>query len=281
MTAREARRKAEQMLLNHHIPDSRQEADRLLTHITGRRLREGSFVLSAEQETQFFALVVRRGAGEPLQYLLGRWPFMQRELEVGPGVLIPRQDTETLCESAIALAKESGEQRGRALDLGSGTGAIALALYDALPGWDITALENSSEALAYLRRNTVGTSVEVVEEDLFQYQKQLPPSAFHMILSNPPYLTTHEMQHLQTEIAYEPAAALQGGEDGLLYYSHIIPAYSVALKEGGWLGFEIGETQGPAVEQLFRQTGYNDICSLQDLSGNTRCVFGRKTKTTK
>ena len=273
VTLQAARASLKQLLTAAEIQTPALEANLLLEAATGRRMEppyEGA--LSEEEWGRAFSFAKKRCEGFPIQYLLGRWPFMDFELAVGPGVLIPRQDTETVCEQAIALAKKMAAPPACILDLCSGSGAIALAMKRAFPAAQVTAVELSQEALFYLRLNGEGALL-VKQGDVFTYQSCLAAGSVQLLTANPPYLTEGEMACLQREVTFEPAMALAGGEDGLLFYRHIARAYRPALSPGGVLVFEIGALQRQAVEEICRREGYSAVGCKKDLAGNDRCVF--------
>lgn len=259
--------------------DPRREARMLLAHQLNTdemSLRLAPLRLVERPEAEAFAaLCQRRAAGEPLQYLLGRWEFFGLDFAVGPGVLIPRPETELLVELAQELL--AGNPAPCLADLCSGSGCIAVAAAKTIPHAAVTAVELSPQALPYLRKNVAAHAapVEVVEGSVLQ-PDLLEGRAFDLILSNPPYVTAEEMASLQPELRHEPQMALQGGEDGLLFYRALPAICRPLLKQGGWLAFEIGCTQQQAVEQFLAAAGYRDIQCRRDLAGLPRVVLGRK-----
>ncbi len=236
-------------------------------------------LVPAEQLQQ---LVLRRAEHEPLQYLLGSQPFLDFELAVAPGVLIPRADTECVALQAIALGKkvyaDGTMSDGRLLDLCAGSGALALALAVHLQK-EVTAVELSDRAFSLLQQNIERVSaqlhcpkVQAVKADIFQFQQTLAPGSVGLIVSNPPYLTESEMRELQPEVQYEPSMALFGGQDGLDFYRHIAVGYREAVASGGVLIFEIGSDQAEAVRRILEQNGWRQVAVLQDEQGRDRCV---------
>jgi len=228
-----------------------------------------------EAEQRYLELCARRAAGEPLQYLLGRWEFYGLSFEVGPGVLIPRPETELLVDTALELL--SGAAAPRVADLCAGSGCVAAAVAAHLPaGGRVTAVEKFPRALEYLRRNTAGCpAVQVLEDDVLA-PAHPPRDPFDLICSNPPYVTAEEMTSLQPEVRREPAAALYGGQDGLDFYRAIPVVWRPMLRPGGWLALEIGSGQGPAVCGLLRRAGYARVECRSDLAGLPRVVLGQK-----
>ena len=229
------------------------------------------------------ALTARRVAREPLQYILGRWPFLDFELQVGPGVLCPRADTELLAEEGAK--RLAGKSSPAVLDLCAGSGCVGLGVKRLCPAAWVTCLEKSPEAFQYLERNAASAlprfdaarpAVTCVRGDVFEYQRQLAPESLDLILSNPPYVTDGEMEQLAPEVRREPAMALRADHEGLAFYEHIAPAYLPALRPGGWLAVEIGWQQGAAVQAIFRAAGYETVACIPDLEGRDRVVAGQK-----
>jgi len=259
--------------------DPRREARVLLAHILNideisLRLAPQREVSSQEAEA-FAALCARRAKGEPLQYLLGQWEFYGLPFVVGPGVLIPRPETELLVD--LALEKLAGKESPALADLCSGSGCIAVSVAKSLPHARVTAVELSNQALSFLRRNIAqnGVTVELVEGDVLQ-PDLLAGHSFDLILSNPPYISDAEMAVLQPEVCREPRMALWGGSDGLAFYAALPGICYPLLKADGWLAFEIGCTQQQAVEELMAAAGYRNILCQKDLSGLPRVVMGQK-----
>lgn len=218
-------------------------------------------------------LVKRRISGEPVQYIVGHWPFLDFELEVGEGVLIPRPETEQLAQMAIKFLE--GRQQPSTLDLCSGTGCIPIAIQRALPQCDTTAVELDETAIGYLERNTVqlAPGIHTVCADALKYSNELKDSSFDCITSNPPYLTPAEYDD-SNELSHEPRLAFVGGQDGLDFYRSIAPNYFSKLKIGGMLIFEIGDTQAQAVRDIMTDAGYKCVASTQDIFGLDRIVSG-------
>lgn len=206
----------------------------------------------------------RRLSGEPLQYILGEWEFMGLKLIMRPCALIPRQDTETVAEAALALAKERGFRT--ALDLCCGTGCIGISLA-ALGGLDVTMSDISGECVALARENAAkhGISAQFAEGDLFS---ALSGARFDLIVCNPPYIPSGDIESLQREVKNEPRRALDGGKDGLDFYRRISVQYQRHLNPGGALLLEIGFDQAEAVRGMF-----GGARVVKDLGGNDRCVI--------
>lgn len=251
------------------VPDARFDAAQLYRFVTGRdpRLDDGP---TPAESARLKALTARRAAREPLQYLLGEWDFLDFTLKVGPGVLCPRADTEVVCETAVALLQ--GVQAPVVLDLCAGTGCLGLGIARSCPGAQVTCVEKSDAAWAYLTANTAGTGVRAVQADVFRWYQTLAPDSVDLIVSNPPYLTAAEMQTLMPETAHEPAMALDGGADGLDFYRLLCSRYKEALRPGGWLVLEIGAAQAEAVLALGTAYGWQNGCCRKDYGGNDRVI---------
>lgn len=265
------------------VEDAAFDAACLMELVAGRNWRWEDRELTEAQQAQLEQLTGKRAERYPLQYLIGRWPFLDFELEVGPGVLIPRADTELLCETGAELL--AGKENPRVLDLCAGSGCVGLGLKRLVPTAQVTSLEKSPEAFGYLARNAVGAlqgfnpdrpAVQPVQGDVFTYQKELAPQSLELILSNPPYVTAEEMKTLEPELYFEPEMALEAEHAGLAFYEHIAPVYFPVLRPGGWLAVEIGCSQGTAVSRIFLAAGYCDVEVRKDLAGKDRVVLGKK-----
>lgn len=223
----------------------------------------------------------RRLNGEPLQYIIGEWEFYGLPFKVGKGVLIPRQDTETLVD--IALKKFNKCTDITVTDLCSGSGCIAVALEKNLSCKRVCCVEKSDMAIGYLRQNIKlnQSDAEVFHGDIFDKKiiETLPQS--DLIVCNPPYITAEEMKFLQQEVTFEPECALLGGEDGLDYYREITRIYKSKINEGGFLMFEIGQGQEDEVMRIMIQHGFKNVRARTDMCGIIRCVFGQKLTSTK
>ena len=239
------------------------------------QILEGRGVLTQQQQEQLRQLASRRLEGEPLQYLLGEWEFYGLTLKVGPGVLIPRPDTETLVEAGLSYLK--GRTGCRVLDLCAGTGCVGLAVERSAKNISaLYALEKEEAAFFYLKENLAAYESRIMP----LHQDGLAPGPeadrLDLILCNPPYLTGEDMESLQTEVRYEPPSALDGGEDGLDFYRRLTAVWKDRLVSGGLLAYEIGMGQQEDVTQILRQEGLEQIHWKEDLSGIVRVVAGRK-----
>ena len=274
MTIREALRCAEKMLLDAGVPDARLDAEYLLAGVLDAPrllvVASGETPLTNTRAEQYFTLIARRQGREPLQYILGTQPFMGCSFYVDERVLIPRQDTETLCEQALLNAPETGA----ALDLCTGSGALAVVIKKALPGLSVSASDVSEDALALARQNAAlnGVSVDFREGDLFA---PFEGERFSVIVSNPPYIPTGCLPSLQEEVRREPALALDGGTDGLSFYRRIAREAPDHLTEDGVLLLEIGCDQGQAVCGLLREAGFAAPQVVRDTAGRDRVVIAR------
>lgn len=255
------------------VPDARFDAAEIYRFVTGRDPRLDSGPTPAEAE-RLAALAVRRAEREPLQYLLGEWDFYGMTLKVGPGVLCPRPDTETVCEAALDCLQ--GQTHPVVYDLCAGTGCLGLAIARQYPGAAVTCVEKSDAAYHYLLANTQNTAVRPVQADVFSFWDTLPPDSADLIVSNPPYLTGEEMQNLMPETAREPAMALEGGADGLDFYRLLTDRYRRVLRPGGWLVMEIGYAQRSAVLALGQQHGWVHAECRRDPGGNDRAILLQK-----
>ena len=227
--------------------------------------------LTDSELAAYRAMVARRAKREPLQYILGSQEFMGLEFVVTPAVLIPRHDTETLVEEAVRRCQGGG----RALDIGVGSGCIAIALAKNLPGTEIFGVEQSPAALELAEKNAErnGVAVKLVAGSLFE---PFIGHKFDLIVSNPPYIPTDDLKTLQPEVRdYEPIQALDGGADGLDFYRLIVSAASDHLNPGGWLLFEIGIGQAEAVLGLLNKAGFGELFTAKDPNGIERVVGGR------
>lgn len=222
--------------------------------------------------------VSRRLSGEPLQYILGEWEFYGLPFYVGEGVLIPRQDTETIAELAVSFARARKGAGFLAADLCAGSGCIGITLAK-LAGVPVKLLELSEQALGYLRRNIELNGVQRLCEalcaDVLSEDAAGKLPSLDLIVTNPPYLTAQDMRELQTEVAHEPETALFGGEDGLDYYRRMIPLWGAKLRDGGMLAAEIGMGQEKDVMRIFEECGIAAQYK-KDLCGVVRVIYGIK-----
>ena len=270
MTIREALRLAAARLEQAGVPDADVDAAYLLASVlkedTLAMRINGHRELTEEQRAAFGQLCDRRAAREPLQYILGETEFMGLTFHVEPGVLIPRADTEILVEKALELMRPGA----CVLDIGTGSGAIAISLAKLGKSARVTAVDVSDKALEIARKNAEsnGVNVEFIKSDCFS---ALNGRKYDMIVSNPPYISDDEMRGLMPEVKLEPELALFGGADGLDFYRRISREAPGYLNEGGWLLFEIGWLQKDAVSALV-QTEIGEPFALRDYGQNWRVV---------
>lgn len=276
MTIREADRATVLALREAGVPDPEADARLIIAHITGlnglEALLNGDRQLEPEQEQRLMRLLLCREKREPLQYLLKSQCFYGLDFFVDGRVLIPRQETETLCELGIAFLRKLSLPR--ALDLCTGSGAIAVTLRHECPNADVTATDLSEDALAVARLNAErnGARVRFARGDLFA---PLCGERFDCILSNPPYIPRGECDSLQPEVLREPRMALDGGGDGLDFYRRIASEAGAHLNPEGMLAVEVGDGQADAVAALFTAATFTDVRVHNDLYGFARVVSAR------
>lgn len=254
----------------------RLDAQLLLAHTLQRSrawlIAHDDAPLSAEQQQAFAAGCRRRADGEPMAYLLGGREFRGLWLEVGPAVLVPRPDTEILVDWALERLSALPHAAPRVVDLGSGSGAVALAVKHAHPAASVTAVELSAHALALARRNgeRLGLSVQWLQGDWCQ---PLQGRRFDLVLSNPPYIAAAD-PHLGA-LRHEPLLALSPGGDGLGALQHIVTTAPAHLSAGGWLLLEHSHDQAEAVCGMLSSAGFAAVTTHHDLAGHARCSGGR------
>ena len=252
------------------VPDPRLDAEWLLSEVLGvsrlEMLLNKRRELTVAEAAAYEALLVRREGREPLQYILGSQSFMGFSLKTDSRALIPRNDTEALCEEALKYVRPGG----RVLDLCTGSGALAAAIKKLRPGAEVWAADISEAALALAKENAerLGAEVKFVQGDLFS---PVTGEKFHVIVSNPPYIPESLRGRLQAEVEREPALALFAGDDGLDFYRRIVQEAPAHLLPGGRLCLEIGDGQGNAVKALLYED-FADIQVLNDLNGLPRVV---------
>ena len=226
--------------------------------------------LTANELDGYRELVVRRARSEPVAYILGEWGFRRLTLAVDSRALIPRPETEIVAE--LALSHLRGLDSPTVLDVGTGTGAIALAVADECPGARVTAIDVSPAALELARENVARTGIEV---QLLQHDARtgLPGGPYDLVVSNPPYVAPEELPALMPDVReYEPHLALLG--DGLPEV--VARGASDVLRPGGWLVLEVGDGQAPGTAALLDELGYADVATAPDLTGRDRVVEGRR-----
>lgn len=229
--------------------------------------------LTLEQEQHFNELLTRRLTGEPVAYIVGEREFWSLPLKVSPSTLIPRPDTERLVE--VALDKTFGKA-GDILDLGTGTGAIALALASEMPNRNVTGIDLRPEAQQLASENAERLNITNTTFLNGSWFEPLPEnSRFSLIVSNPPYIEKDDPHLSQGDVRFEPITALVAEEKGLADIKHIADNARHYLEADGWLAFEHGYDQGDAVREIMQALGYLDVMTEKDYGGNDRVTLGR------
>jgi release factor glutamine methyltransferase len=259
----------------------RLDAQLLMLHALGREQSDRAWLITHDDEQlsepaalAFNGFCKRRVKGEPLAYIVGSKPFFGLDLQVDKRVLVPRPDTETLVEWVLALAP-TFNKIASVLDMGTGSGAIALALKHAKPDWQVTALDASSEALAVAQNNAkrLNLNVNFLQSSWFDALPESKITKFDVIVSNPPYIVEGDWH--MAALVHEPKQALTSGVDGLDDIRHIVSQAPPFLTSGGWLLLEHGFDQATAVRDLLSQRGFQQVQSQQDLAEIERCSGGQ------
>jgi release factor glutamine methyltransferase len=262
------------------VADSRIQAELLLRHALGcsrasllARLREP---VPAEASGHFFQLVERRRGRVPVQYIIGTQEFYGLSFRVSPAVLIPRPESEGLVEEAVRELGNTHEPH--IVDVGCGSGCIAVAIAHTLPDAELVAIDTSPPALAIARENAlshgVASRIEFLEGDLLA---PLQTGDVDAIVSNPPYIPDNELETLEPEVSeHEPRQALSGGTDGLSVIERLLPAADKALRRGGLFLMEIGHDQNDRVREIVESTGLDYLRTAADLAGIPRIIVARK-----
>ncbi len=229
--------------------------------------------VTEQEEQEYRALLEKRAECCPIAYLLGEKPFYGRDFCVKQGILIPRPDTEILVEQVLARIKEDDH----GIEIGVGSGAICVTLLCEKKSLKMTAVDVEEIPIEVTKKNALRYEVQnritLLQTSLFNGLE----GQFDFIVSNPPYITSEEILHLQKDVLlYEPKVALEGGEDGLKFYREIVKQGKNHLKEDGFFAFEIGAAQGMAVQEICKEEGFGNIVLYQDLSGLDRVVVAGK-----
>ena len=282
MTLRAWLVRAESELIRGPHPDrARRDAETLFLHMIGK---SRAWLLAHLDDdfggcaaVRYESLLRRRLNGEPIQYITGQVEFYGLPLHVTPDVLIPRPETEHLVERAIAFARQFTQPR--IVDVGTGSGAIAVALAHTLSEARVTAIDFSEAALAVAsrnaERNTLETRIAFLQGDLLD---PVADRRFDLVVSNPPYVPAADRNTLAVEVRdYEPALALFAGNDGLEVYRRLIPAAHDVLVPGGFVAFEIGYGQSEALRRLLSDAGFLDIEFTPDLQGIPRVATAHRS----
>ncbi len=281
-TVRELMRFAIDHLQKLGFDETRLTVELLLSHALGcQRIQlYTSFdkPLSKEELAKFRALYERRLVYEPVQYIVGHSNFMGLRLRVNPAVLVPRPETETLVELAMLECRDFGPGRGiSVIDLGTGSGNIAIALAKFVKNASIVSIDNSQQAVELARENAaaqnVGSQIEFSVMDMFEPVDQLLLKRFDILVSNPPYVSAEEWETLPTEVRrFEPKGALTDSKDGYEFHRRIVELAPFLLKNDGTLLVEVGFGQSRTVCEMMRKAGFRDVVSLPDLQGVQRVV---------
>lgn len=288
VTLRNVLREAADALSSNHIEQARLEAELLLAYVL--ELRKEDIIiypdreLTDPQEIKFQQLVERRCRKEPLAYIIGHREFWSMEFQVNSKVLIPRPETEEIIERLLNLAEDkTNEKVIRILDVGTGSGILAIVAASEFSKSRITAVDNSDDALEIAKKNAlqhqVADRIKFFKMDLMRDWTLPENDLYDTILSNPPYIPSRELEQLMPDVRdYEPREALDGGPDGLDCYRSIVEKAFPYLKPGGHLIFEVGDDQAGSVQQsLQTHGGWDAINIVQDLSGRDRVVSARRT----
>lgn len=276
---KDAYQNTKEILCDNNIENYAFEAKELFSKAFGKEPVYFDINSEADEEKceLLNSFIKRRIEGEPLQYILGEWEFYSLPIKVGKGVLIPRQDTEALVDTAIEIFKK--RHNITVIDLCAGTGCVGLALEKYLDIKELILVEKSECAIQYLRENVKfnNSKAKVFDGDVLDDRvvKKLPMA--DLIVSNPPYLTSEDMKSLQREVKFEPETALFGGDDGLDFYRKLSRLYKGKLNTGSWLMFEIGINQETDVSDILIANRYKNVRVKKDLCGVNRVVIGEKT----
>ncbi len=282
MTLNAVYKQGEKLLKEANIPDADFDSLYLLEHFFGTDrtalILHGDKTVDESLCERFFSAVEERKTGKPLQYIVGKWNFMGYDFYVGEGVLIPRDDTEIVVEAALDFLKDI--KNPRVIDLCSGSGAIAVSIAKMFPSSAVVALEYSDLAVEYLKKNIElngADNVRVFKGDVTKCYEDFENGIFDLVISNPPYIESEEIDTLQPELQFEPRMALDGGKDGLYFYRIISDKWSCKVKKGGMIAFEVGEEQFEPVAELVKKCGFENVTYRLDLQGYKRTVAGVRT----
>lgn len=272
-------KRASDYLAEFDIKDAYREAELIVTHclnINRIVLYKDNPDIPESIDTEIEAILQRRSKREPLQYILGYTEFYGLKIEVGPGVLIPRPETELLVEETVKRISNFDFQIAnlKILDLCTGSGCIALAIASAIPGIKVYGIDNSSESIKYALKNAKINNIQNVtffKSNLFESIGK--DFKFDLIVSNPPYVKKSDLSNLQPEVKdWEPLNALDGGNDGLDYYRIIIPEAKNYLKENGFIILELGISQAESIRKIAEIAGFKNIILIKDYLGIERIL---------
>lgn len=279
-TVRDVRDRVAAVLTRAGVPDPEVDAELLIGHVldVSRGRVQALTVLGSELEPaqveRIRELTERRAAREPLQHITGRAAFRSLELAVGPGVFVPRPETEQVAQFAIDALRSVAAPEPVAVDLGTGSGAIALALATEVPHARVFAVENSPEAFVWMRRNVDESGVENLRPVFIDLAEALPEldGTVDVVISNPPYVPDAAIPRDPEVRLFDPAAALYGGEDGLDVVRVISRVAQRLLRPGGTLVLEHGELQGAAIRELLTADGWRAAATHRDLTSRDRAT---------
>lgn len=235
----------------------------------------GGNIADEEKEKLFLEGVKKRALGFPLQYIIGKWTFMDIPFLVGEGVLIPRDDTEVLVREALKRIEDI--RSPKIIDLCSGSGTIAVTVAKARPDAEVIAIELSEQAFGYLEKNieiNKCKNITVIKGDIFKAFNDFADYSFDMVMSNPPYIKTDVIETLSKEVRHEPGLALDGGNDGMIFYNAIAENWLVKIKRGGLIALEIGEDLTDEIVALLKKNSVCDISVFKDMAELDRAIFG-------
>jgi release factor glutamine methyltransferase len=257
----------------------RVDAEWLMMHVLDctrtRLLTHADLRLTQAQCEQYQQFVVRRKTGEPVAYITGSRGFWTLDLRITPDVLIPRADTELLVEQVLALA--DNDQFRVVADLGTGSGAIALAIASERPDWRMIAVDSCDAALEVARKNARLNHLDHIEFYVGDWCNGLPEALQpHILVSNPPYIDADDPHLTAGDLRFEPLSALRAADNGLSDLRTLSNQAFLYLRDGGWVLFEHGYNQGAAVRQMLQISGFNTIKTLQDIGGQDRVTMGKK-----
>lgn len=277
MTIFEAYNSTKKKLEKIGIEDFVFEAKQIIKHITGldatRILTNYNKSLTQFQENNLTAILRQREIRYPLQYIFGEWDFYGRSFKVGPGVLVPRADTETLVEHSLKFL--SDKENPSVLDLCAGSGCIGITIGKEREKANVLMIEKYKEAISYAEKNIEKNSAQNVSIELGDvFEKSGAEKKYDLIVSNPPYIPIDEMDIVSPETKFEPETALIAENNGLQFYEAITENYKNSLKNGGMLCFEVGINESVKVAEILKNQGFTNIETLKDLNGIDRVVSG-------
>ncbi len=282
MTVEQWLKKGEDYLIERQVPEPRANVEFLMAEMLGvgrlTAVVQGLRALTVKESHQYWDWIKERGKRQPLAYILGHQPFLGIKIQVTQDSLVPRPETEELVIECERLLKAAKVTAPKILEIGTGTGCVAIALAQLLPQATVFATDLSEKALKLAEKNAianhVGTRIRFVHEDMFSNKLGLRGWA-NLLVSNPPYIPTAEIDRLEPEVRAEPRLALDGGKDGLDAVRAITAMAPKLLAPGGLLALEIGSKQGKAVAELLDTAGFSDVQIKKDAAGLERIATGR------